>query len=530
MQKTENYHRHNKENNREYIAHAYIISYKNGVGGCNILKCLLGYEAMKNFYKLLLIILGVMLGGLVGGVVGEVVYAESDVGEEIVDGEVEEIVINENIPEIFIKAINPGYTVDGKSNVGEMIEIGFRKEHPQDVISLASLSLSYTNSSGNESELMKFSEHLTTTSENIILRLASSEEAELANFNYTKTLAFQGGLTLKKDDEVLDVACWTGKEGCKKAFKSSSPTILVRNLKTGEFEHLTEYEPVYHADAVVDNNGGAGGVDAGEAADTLNGQCAGLVFSEILSYYAETQDEQFVELYNSGSEQILLDGCTLKYKNKYYQLSGILKAEEYYVRNASDFSLTKNPTNSNIIEIIDVNGAVVDKLEYPNGQRKGASYAFVGYDERGKEIWRVTYAVTRGEANNYQEYKTCEEGKVINETTGNCVKVATVAAEKTCEDGYYLNPLTGRCRKIEVVAAKTCKEGYYLNEETGRCRKIIENNGTTYALSEDEYKEETSFVAVYAIIGVLAAGIIYIIYEFRREISKLMRKVFRRAH
>jgi hypothetical protein len=141
----------------------------------------------------------------------------------------------------------------------------------------------------------------------------------------------------------------------------------------------------------------------------------------------------------------------------------------------------------------------------------------------------VTYAVTRGEANNYQEFKTCEEGKVINEATGNCVKVATVAAEKTCEAGYYLNPLTGRCRKIEVAVAKTCKEGYYLNEETGRCRKIIENNGATYALEPEEYKEETSFVAVYAIIGVLAAGVIYIIFEFRHEIAKLGRKVFRRV-
>ena len=504
------------------------------VGGCIILKYLLGYGAMKNFYIFLLIIVGVVLGGF-GGFVGEVVYAESDVGEEIVDDGADEIVdenvVNENIPEIFIKAINPGYTVDGKSNVGEMIEIGFRKDNPDDLISLASISLSYTNSSGNESELISFSEHLKTASESIVLRLASSVDAELANFNYTKTLAFQGGLTLKWGDEMLDAVCWTGKEGCYKAFKSSNPTVLVRNLATNEFEHLSEYEPVYQADVVIDDGAGGGNGGAGDEAanNVVDAQCTGLMFSEVLSYYAETQDEQFVELYNSGSEQVLLDGCTLRYKNKYYKLSGILKAEEYYVRSATEFSLTKNPINSNLLEIIDVNGAVVDKLEYPNGQRKGASYAFVGYGADGEEIWRVTYAVTRGEANNYQEFKTCEEGKVINEATGNCVKVATVAAEKTCEAGYYLNPLTGRCRKIEVAVAKTCKEGYYLNEETGRCRKIIENNGATYALEPEEYKEETSFVAVYAIIGVLAAGVIYIIFEFRHEIAKLGRKVFRRV-
>lgn len=487
---------------------------------------------MKNFryfYNQTIRVVGVFLGVamvvIVGGVMGGVAYAESDVGE------------------IYIRAINPGYTVDGKSNVGEMIEIGFKKEHPDDVVLLAGVSLSYTNSSGNESELISFSEYIKASGENLVLRLASSPDAELANFNYTKTLAFQGGLTLKRGDEVLDTVCWTGKSGCLKAFKSSNPTVLVRDLTMGEFVHLEEYAPVFSADGVVDEsvggNGGGNGESSGsgedggsggsdEGANTAQGSCMGLVFSEILSYYAETQDEQFIELYNSGSEQVLLDGCALKYKNKTYRLEGILKAEEYYVREAKEFSLTKNPTNTNVIEIVDLDGVVVDKLEYPNGQRKGTSYAFVGYGADGEEIWRVTYAVTRGEPNNYQEYKTCEAGKVINEATGNCVKVAVVPEEKTCEAGYYLNPLTGRCRKVEVAVAKTCKEGYYLNEETGRCRKIVENNGTTYALASEEYKEETSFVAVYAVIGVLVAGIIYIIYEFRHEIAKLGRKVFRR--
>ena len=194
----------------------------------------------------------------------------------------------------------------------------------------------------------------------------------------------------------------------------------------------------------------------------------------------------------------------------------------------TDFSITKNPTNTNTLELLDVNGEVVDKLEYPNGQRKGTSWAFIGYDEKGGLIWRTTYAPTPGEANNYQEYRTCEAGKVINEATGNCVKV-TVMEPKTCPAGQYLNPLTGRCRKIEVAVEKTCKEGYYLNEETGRCRKIVENNGSDYALVEEKYIESSSFVGLYLVIGVVVAGIIYIIYEFRQEIRKLIRKVFRRA-
>jgi hypothetical protein len=154
----------------------------------------------------------------------------------------------------------------------------------------------------------------------------------------------------------------------------------------------------------------------------------------------------------------------------------------------------------------------------------------VGYNESGKEIWKVTYAPTPGEANNYQEFKACESGKVLNEVTGNCVKVTSVT-EKVCPEGQYLNLLTGRCRKIPETPAPTeCKEGYYLNEETGRCKRIKNNDGADYSVAVENYEESSSFVALYAVLGVLGAGILYIIVEFRREIAKLFRKVFRRSH
>jgi hypothetical protein len=317
--------------------------------------------------------------------------------------------------------------------------------------------------------------------------------------------------------------CWNGKGGCVSEFKSSTPTTLVRNTETGEFEHLADYEPVYDEKSYYEEpkqDEGYGAV----------GKCKGLVISELLSYYENSRDEQFVEIYNSASEQILLDGCQIRYKNKYYPLTGILKPEGYFARYAKDFSLTKNPTSSNKVEIIDVDGTVVDKMEYPNGQRKGTSYALIGYDGSGARIWRVTYAPTPGEPNNYQEFRTCAEGKVLNEATGNCVKVTTVK-EKTCPAGQYLNPLTGRCRKAAITLAKTttCKEGYYLNEETGRCKKIKENTGTTYAIEPETYEESSSFIGLYAVIGVILVGLIYIIYEFRGEILKLWRKVFRRS-
>lgn len=433
--------------------------------------------------------------------------------------------ISDDIPEIFFQAINPGYTVDKINNVGEMILIG--RKNSDAPMSLAGFSIGYTNTSGNDSIIFEFPENSWFVGETLLLRLASSPESDQANINYTKTLAMKASLTLLHEDQIIDSACWTGKENCAKDFKSANPTTLVRDLATNEFKHVPvdEYDPPYDpSNYKIEPE-----PSADEDKTPKPSQCRGMVFSEILSYYETLKSEQFIEFYNNNPEQILMDGCKIKYKNKQYTLSGIIKPEDYVAFYPSDlgFNLTKNPTNSNTIELIDTDDTVIDSLTYPNGQCKATSYAFIGFNQVGEEIWKVTYAPTPGFANNYQEFKTCEEGKVINQATGNCVKVTSVA-EKTCKEGYYLNPLTGRCRKIPTVAEKTCKEGYYLNPETGRCRKIKENKGADYSLQPENYKEESSFVALYIVLGVIGIGLVYLIYEFRHEIKKIFHKIFRR--
>ena len=437
-----------------------------------------------------------------------------------VDDEKPDSEINDSIPELYIKAINPGYSVDGKSNTGEMIEIARKK--PGSSISLAGVTVRYTNSSGNTSTLLEFPENSYLAGEAVLLRLASSPDSELANLNYSKTLAMKGGIELVQGEEVMDKVCWTGKEDCLKEFVSSRPTTLVRNLSTGEFEHVSEYEPVYVADSYE--------VEAQKEEDEFGkaeSHCRTVKFSELLSYYETNKSEQFIELHNEGSEQTLLDGCQIRYKNKNYNLQGIVKPDEYFAYYPIEFNLTKNPVNENDIQLIDSNGEKVDDIAYPNGQRKGTSYAWIGYDEKGETIWRVTYAPTPGAPNNYQEFKTCEVGKVLNEATGNCVK-ATHVSEKTCPAGQFLNVLTGRCKKYPTTTEKKCKEGYYLNPETGRCKKITENTGANYSVEPETYEEKTSFVALYAVIGVVVVGLVYLGYEFRQEIAKLWRKVWRR--
>ena len=427
----------------------------------------------------------------------------------------------ENLPEFYIKAVNPGYTVDSVQNVGEMIEIG---RNSNDIKSLAGLKIGYINSSGNEVLLADFSKYLWKAGETIQLRLASSPGSELAQVLYTKTLAFKAGpLKLIWNDEVIDSVCWIGKSGCYDAFSSSRPTTLVRNVETGDFEHISDYEPDKNGVLEVLESDDSG--DVGDSNEIVAAKCKGVVFSEILSYYENLQSEQFVELYNGSVENVFLDGCSLRYKNKLYPLSGMIKSEGHFVRLTSDFKLTKNPASSNVLELVDANGEVLDKLEYFNGQRKGTSYALIGYDGSGLEIWKTTYAPTPGEANNFQEFRTCEEGKVLNEATGNCVKVTSIA-EKICGEGQYLNILTGRCKKIpEGNDAKTCKEGYYLNPETGRCKKIVENDGADYTLVPETYTEESNFVALYLVLGVLELGLFYIGYEFRHDIMRIIRRL-----
>lgn len=489
---------------------------------------------MMKKYLMLGVVGIIIINGILGGVVGVWrAYAADDVGVVSVDEDVgdaddvgDEDENDESAwepPKLYIKAVNPGYKVDGISNVGEMIEIA-RGDKSNEPISLAGAAVGYTNSSGNYSVLAEFPEHSWMTGETILLRLASSPGRELANLPYTKTLAFAAAIDLSIDGEIIDEVCWTGKTGCYKAFSSSNPTTLVRDATTGEFAHTADYEPVYAAENYY--------VEAKEVEEEGKGavpRCQSLQFSEILSYYESLKSEQFIEFYNAGASAVTLDGCMVKYKNKKYVLSGTVEPEGYFAYYPVGFSLTKNPTNSNKLELVDVDEKVVDALEYPNGQRKGTSYAYLGVDENGNEIWKTTYAPTPGAPNNYQEFKTCEAGKVINKVTGNCVKVTSVS-EKICKDGYYLNILTGRCKKVTTTEQKTCKEGYYLNPETNRCRKIVENNGANYSLEPENYEENSSFIALYAVLGVLGVGALYLVWEFRHEIAKLWRKVFRRRN
>ena len=441
---------------------------------------------------------------------------------------------------LIIRAVHPGYEIDSVSDVGELIELQNLSDAP---LSLAGFSLRYTNGTGNKTvTIFEFAEGSLMTGETLLLRYHNKklETQDPADLYYASSLAFSAGplVLVAEDGTEIDSVCWNGKSGCVKAFNSKKPTILVRNLFSGDFEHKESYEsgfdpanPSYYAPPTEDLDQNPED-DPNETESAGTPQCFALEFSEIYSYYVSDQSEQFIEFYNPTLAAVSLDGCQLRYKKKLYPLSGTIAPDSYFAFYPGKlFSLTKNPSSSVLIELVDADENIVEEISYPKGQKKSTSYARI-YNTNGAETWVQTYAITPSSDNIYQEYRTCEAGKAINPLTGNCVKVSSLTTTPTiCPEGKYLNPLTGRCKSITSATStlKPCAEGYERNPETNRCRKIVSaNDGAEHALVPNTRSDSKAFIAAGVVALLVASGIIYIVLQFRREIARMVRKIRQR--
>ena len=463
------------------------------------------------------------------------------------------------LPILYFKAINPGYT----DNIGEMIEI---QKSTNESVSLSGVVLKYSNSSGVVSDLVEFLDGARLDGNSLVLRYKAAADVDEknplknANLIYDKTLAKSAGLELVVRDggkeKTLDSICWTGKTGCYDNFSKNPDTTLVFDDEDKEFSFQNNYEPEFSADALftptmIDDENMNEDSDSSET--DLMPQCLDVEFSEILSYYEDETTEQFIELYNSTDEDIPLDGCKIRYKKKNYPLSGMILAGGYYVYRPTDFHLTKNPNTENVVELVDVTENIVDTLTYKHGQKKGTSYAFIKFQD-SEEVWLITYKPTPGEKNDYQEFRTCEAGKIINPATGNCVNVSSSAngmteecpegkyrnpltgrcksyettKTTTCPEGKYKNPLTGRCKSYEtnVSTATPCKEGYERNPETNRCRKIKANNGADYStIPITGTEEKSSFMAKWALMALGGGAGSYTVFQYRKDIWYKIREL-----
>ena len=394
---------------------------------------------------------------------------------------------------------------------------------------------------------MVFNDNQTLIGEQLVLGFTKSPQyADFLdspysyNFGSSGLASTAGRIQLLKDNVVIDEVCW-GKAECagpKFATDQEKNRSLVR--------HDSDYVLEQYYPAIVDS------IETYEPPTDTS--CDGLIISEIHTYYTESPSEQFIELYNSSQDIIRLSSCQLVYKNKTYPLGDVeLPKSAYYVYQNPELIFTKDPTNYNLYALKYASGDIFFEIILPHGQKKRTSYA-VFNPGKESEKWLRTYDITPGRENSYQEFQTCEAGKVINPETGNCIK-EEVEQEVTCEEGKYLNPFTGRCKTITTIKASTCKDGYYLNPdtnrckkynneqstecqdgyernpETNRCRKIRTNTAQEYPVTpveENNYDNPKIFIATGVIAGLAALGLGYAIYQYRKEIKQFILKICRR--
>ena len=433
---------------------------------------------------------------------------------------------------VVISSYNPGFS---DPYIGEFFEL---RRLSTTSISLAGLSVVYETSSGTEYVLHEFPQGDEMIGESLLLRLASSDEvksaedaATVADVTYTRNMSQTAGrISIKSAEETIDSLCWGFDEiECYTKFNSKKPTTLVREIdeeEIGDFVHVADYTPTFDAE-----NPGLKHAEIIEE-EPVEPKCRNLEFSELYTYFETSASEQFIEIFNRGKEDIDMEGCFLTYKSKNYPLMGKIAAGEYLVIFPTEewkLTMTKNPTSSNKLTVVDTDGETVDRMAYYSGQKKGVSLALMGYRSDGSKNWVQTYNQTPGEANVFQEFKTCPAGKVINLETGNCVNETKLASTTlaACPEGKYRNPLTGRCKSYATAAGSTlkpCAEGYERNPETNRCRKIVQNTAAEYPIATGTVEEKTEFASVWAIATVIVAGFGYIAFQYKTEIGALFHR------
>ena len=274
---------------------------------------------------------------------------------------------------LFFRAVNAGYKDDASSQNYDFFELYRDIEQP---IELSQYRVQYYNSSDKLADEFSFGEASILQHDSAVFGYGKSPQfvdlpaQYLYTFSSSGLASTAGRLRLVFDDEVVDEICW-GKLTCdnhaeKFATGGEENMTAIRCVDDEcESEFLYEkYYPSIDIDAVV--------IPEPEVPEIAS--CAGLKITELYSYYENDASEQFIEIINTSPESIALEACLIRFKNKDYPLQGSIAPNEYYL--AKDIPLTKNPSSSLTVELIDGNG-VVDSINYDHGQKRGTSVALI---------------------------------------------------------------------------------------------------------------------------------------------------------
>ncbi|MDR1300829.1 MAG: hypothetical protein LBK50_03940 [Candidatus Nomurabacteria bacterium] len=267
-----------------------------------------------------------------------------------------------------------------------------------------------------------------------------------------------------------------------------------------------------------------------EPIDDADNPCAVLKLNEM----SFVSGNMFVEVINDSSIDVDITGCSVHRGTVVVELSGLVAGGAIKSFPIDEKSVLIKEPNSTVkaVYIYDKSGKKLDDSVAPYEKVKtGASWAW--FDEDGLMGWMQTFHPTPNEANDFQQFQTCEDGKIINVNTGNCVKAPSEPADcaagqyrnpetgrckkvdsadslTPCKEGYLRNPETNRCRKIAIEdTLKACQEGYERNPETNRCRKVVSSEAPAFAVENTESTPETDLMLGLAGGGIaLTAGMI----------------------
>ena len=283
---------------------------------------------------------------------------------------------------LYFSAVNAGYKDNDSAQNADFIELTKTTSEP---LPLADYHIRYFNSSDKQAGELAYDDTMYLEGDKLVLGYKNNPQFADAPAEYLYTfsssgLASTGGrLQLLEDENVIDEICW-GKVTCERQLpkfatdaEQNQTALRCEDECEAEFDYDKYYpEPDFEAITIVlpedPEELEESSASAEEAVAPVS--CKGLIFTELLSY----SDDQFIELLNTSSETIDATGCQIRFKKKYYPLDAQIKPSAYYV--VDDVPLTKNPSSSLTLELLDDNGTV-DEISYAKGQKTGVAMALV---------------------------------------------------------------------------------------------------------------------------------------------------------
>lgn len=161
-----------------------------------------------------------------------------------------------------------------------------------------------------------------------------------------------------------------------------------------------------------DSNGGTGEEEL-EVEVTDYDYSDTILLSELLPSCSPSDREcEFIELFNGGVEDVLLEGWQLTDMKIYYRFGAdsVIEAENYLIIERTESKITLNNSEDTVF-LLDPSGAIMHGVEYAKA-KKDESFSFNDIEKK----WLWTSTVTPGSENVFQDEEV-EGGREVGSTT-----------------------------------------------------------------------------------------------------------------